>query len=191
MNYSELLKHYLDYAEKYYPTEYVDDANTYFSLVEKYLYPKIEDVDKIILQKSVTTLSKQLMNNRGVPLCESVITLFGLHHQFTQYIYLKEIRTPDKRIKDLLEEYISSNPNITRKEKLYLTNLVDQIETYYFNNTDILRLKSAIRKHFKYYTNKYPNENYSELLKTINGIINDFEKFINRERENSQIYHNY
>jgi vacuolar-type H+-ATPase catalytic subunit A/Vma1 len=185
MSYTEHLKNYLDYAEKHYQKDYVSDVNTYFSLIEKYLYPKIEEVDKFILQKSIATLSKKLMNNRGAPICESAITLFSLYYQFTQYIYQKVNRTRYKYIKDLLEEYISSNPNITRKEKLYLSNLIDQIETYHVNITNILKLKSATREHFQDYRKIYPDKNLSGLFKNITGIIDDFEEFIKREGVNS------
>src|SRR5690554_3798574 len=107
MNYSELLKHYLDYAEKYYPENDVTNINIYFSSIEKYLYPKIEEVDKSTLKESISSLSTILMNRRGFTKYEVTKNLLTFYHQFTQYIYQKDILTTDKYIKDLSDEYVS------------------------------------------------------------------------------------
>ena len=185
MNYSELLKHYLDYAEKYYPENDVTNINIYFSSIEKYLYPKIEEVDKSTLKESISSLSTILMNRRGFTKYEVTKNLLTFYHQFTQYIYQKDILTTDKYIKDLSDEYVSSNSSITGKEKLYLKKLVKHINSSHLEKTNILKLKSVMQEHIKDYIEIYPDEDSVELNIYLTSIIDDFEEFIKREGVNS------
>lgn len=160
MNYTQKLSNYLNYVKIYYDESYFKDVQLYFSTVEKYLYPKIEEINKTSLRKCINTLTKDLVKYDGVAKNKTKNTLYNLYYQLMQFIYQQESFTKGKNFHNLLDLYFISNPTISNIQKRYLGYLITHINLYHLNKTTFQKLESITEKHLKGFENIGFNEEF-------------------------------